>query len=366
MIVGHGGNIAEAAAKAGLKVADITDMSSNTNPLGPMPGMLEHLKMSMDASTNLPEADSRSVIKAFAGLNNLDPACVLAAGGTTQFIYSLPRVFSAGKALILGPTYSDYADACAMNKMPYAWSFPEAEKDFAHDPAGVEEIAGACSLVFVCNPNNPTGGLFSPDALQWLAKKCPDTVFVVDESYLPFVPDASALSVASCCLSNVVVLSSFSKIYKVPGLRIGFAIAQLELGKKLAAFQLPWSVGSLAQKAVLFAADNPKDATAHIEKTVGFVARERKTMEDKARASAGLFPYPGVTPFVLFRLPQGLDSQTVWNTMLKHGVLVRDCANFQGLGSQYVRISLKDSPSNAKALDLLASLAEKSCVKGRA
>lgn len=364
MIVGHGGNIGEAAVKAGLSVADITDMSSNTNPLGPMPGMLKYLKNSMDSATHLPEADSRTVINAFAGMNNLDPACILAAGGTTHFIYFLPRLFSAGNALILGPTYADYADSCIMNQMSCAWAFPDTGEKFSHNPAKVAEIAKDAALVFVCNPNNPTGDLYTPEVLQWLAKKCPDTVFVIDESYLPFTPDASALSMGNNLLPNILVLSSFSKIFKVPGLRIGFAIASKKLKQRLEVFQLPWSVGSLAQRAVLFAAENQGEAQAYLKKTADFVAEERKIIEVRSANSIGLTAYPGATPFVLFQLPEGLDSKNVWLSMLKRGVLIRDCSNFQGLGSQFVRISLKDRPSNAKAIGLLSGMTEKLCLKG--
>ncbi|MBI9074572.1 MAG: pyridoxal phosphate-dependent class II aminotransferase [Desulfatibacillum sp.] len=364
MIIGHGGNMAQAAARAGLDAADITDMSSNTNPLGPMPGMLEHLKNSMDAVTNLPEADSRAVVQAFAGMNGLDSASILAAGGTTQFIYSLPRLFPAGKALILGPTYSDYADACAMNRVPVTWAFPEDGRDFAHDFDMIVKIAGDHDFVFLCNPNNPTGNLYAPDTIQWFAKKCPNTVFVMDESYLPFVAESSALTMAGTSLPNVLVLSSFSKIFKAPGLRIGFAIAPKGLKEKLETFQLPWSVGSLAQEAVLFAANNQDAALAYIEKTAAFVAQERKTMEDTVRGKTGITPYPGVTPFVLFHLPPGLKSQTVWEAMLQQGILVRDCANFQGLGLQFVRVSLKNSQANARAAEMLVTLATDAGMKG--
>ncbi|WP_028313989.1 aminotransferase class I/II-fold pyridoxal phosphate-dependent enzyme [Desulfatibacillum aliphaticivorans] len=357
MIVGHGGNIAEAAAKMGLKPSDIMDMSSNTNPLGPMPGMLDYLKNSMDCSVNLPEADAGSTTQAFADLHGLDAANVLAAGGTTQFIYSLPRIFSSGKALILGPTYSDYADACLMNNMPFARGFSEPGGSFKHDPADIASAAKDSNLVFWCNPNNPTGDLYTPDEIRWTAEKRPETVFVVDESYLPFVRDYADYSLAKAKLDNVIVLSSFSKIFKVPGLRIGFAVAPPRLKEKLASYQLPWSVGSLAQKAVSFAADNYEDALAYVEKTAGYTAREHKIMEGRAASAKGLTAYPGAAPFVLFKLPERSDAQAVWKGMLENRLLIRNCANFQGLGPAYVRISLKDPQSNAKAVNLLASLA---------
>ncbi len=357
MIVGHGGNLAQAAVQAGIDPADITDMSSNTNPLGPMPGMLDHLQTVMDSLTHLPEADSRMAIQSFADLSGWAPDTMLAAGGTTQFIYSLPRLSSGGRALIVGPTYADYADACAMNGLPFSWCFPEKKGAFDHDLNRIARLASDCRLVFLCNPNNPTGNLYDPDSLQWLAAQCPHAVFVFDESYLPFVANAPRLSLADNVPANGVVLRSFSKIYKVPGLRIGFALASPALKAALAKFQLPWSVGSLAQQAIRFAADNRLVAAAHIAETVTFVDRERKRILAALDSAAGLQGYAGVTPFVLFQLPAPLTSAHIWQAMLAQGILVRDCANCRGLGPRFIRISLKDAHANTRAVDLLNRLA---------
>ncbi len=180
MIKGHGGNIAEAARISGRPIDEIVDMSSNTNPLGPMPGMVEHLQARMECITNLPEAGSDNIVQSYADMEGLEPQRVLAAGGTTQFIYSIPRIFSSGRALILGPTYSDYADACFMNKMPFTWIVSDSGKGFIHDLEAVSRISGSYDLVFLCNPNNPTGVLLDPDEICRLANKCPRTIFVVD------------------------------------------------------------------------------------------------------------------------------------------------------------------------------------------
>ncbi len=363
MIIGHGGNIPEAAAKSGLNVEQITDMSSNTNPLGPMPGMVAHLKNAMDVVTGLPEADAHAVVQAFAGLTGLDPSKILAAGGTTQLIYSIPRLFPQGRALILGPTYADYADACAMNGVNFTFAFPDSGRNFAHDLNRIAGIAADYDLVFLCNPNNPTGDAYAPDTLQWLVRKCPATVFVLDESYMPFAPESASLTMAGTRLPNVLVLSSFSKIYKVPGLRIGFAIAPKGLKERMEIFQMPWSVGSLAQEAVLFAAGNKDAALGYIEKTADYVACERKSMEEKIKGAAGITIYPGVTPFVLFRLPPGCRSDRVWEGMLGNGLLVRDCGNFHGLGPRFVRVSLRDRKTNTSAAELLISLSRNTALK---
>ncbi len=105
MIIGHGGNILEAAKKAGCSTHQIIDMSSNTNPLGPLPGLMDHLLENLDSVTNLPEADARTAIGAFARFTGLNEGNILAGNGTTQFIYYIHMAVKPKKAQILGPTY---------------------------------------------------------------------------------------------------------------------------------------------------------------------------------------------------------------------------------------------------------------------
>jgi len=358
MITGHGGDIRKAAETAGIEPEKILDMSANTNPLGPMPGMMEHLGASMNTVTRLPDPDGHTAAEAFSVLNGLDPGRVLAAGGTTQLIYTLPRLFPSGRAMIFGPTYSDYADACEANGLGVLFAYPKNDGDFGHDPDRAADMVKDCDLVFICNPNNPTGDFYAPETIVWFAKTLPRTLFVIDESYLPFMPGYASMTMAKTRLSNVVVLRSFSKIYAVPGLRVGFGVFPGPLKERIAAFQMPWCVGSLAMEAVLFAARNRQAALSHIEKTAAYVARERESMEKRLKKASGIEVYPAKTPFMLLKLPFGIQSRDVWEGMLARGVLVRDCANFRGLGPGYVRVSLKDARANARAADLLTFLVE--------
>jgi len=122
MITGHGGNIYDVARRLGCKPFEIIDMSSNVNPIGPPPGLKEHLKEKLDLITALPEVDAKEISTTFANRYGLDPECVLAGNGTTQFIYTIPQVLGTRKALIIGPTYSDYADACTMHKVEFDYA----------------------------------------------------------------------------------------------------------------------------------------------------------------------------------------------------------------------------------------------------
>ena len=142
MIIGHGGNIYEAARRLGCKPFEIIDMSSNVNPLGPPSGLTEYLKENIDYITALPEVDSKEISSKFANRYGLDPEYVLAGSGTTQFIYTIPQVLGTRKALILGPGYSDYADACIMHNVDFDYTIARESLLFQADIASLKNEMG--------------------------------------------------------------------------------------------------------------------------------------------------------------------------------------------------------------------------------
>ncbi|HAO23079.1 MAG TPA: histidinol phosphate aminotransferase, partial [Desulfobacteraceae bacterium] len=170
MICGHGGNIYELARRLKCQPFDIIDMSSNVNPSGPPPGLTEFLKENISAMIALPEADAGKAVFAFAHRYGIDPKCVLAGNGTTQFIYAIPKAIGTKNALIVAPTYSDYADACAMHDIAYTYYLTQASQNFVPDLTQIQKDMQAADTIFICNPNNPTGVLIPSDQLESLCR----------------------------------------------------------------------------------------------------------------------------------------------------------------------------------------------------
>ncbi len=160
MINGHGGNIYDLAKKTGCLPSEIIDMSSNVNPVGPVPGLMTFLKKNILSITALPEVDSKKAVDAFAVRYDVDPRLVLSANGTTQFIYSMPKALETKKALIFGPTYADYADACIMHDVDFSCITAEEPLNFKPDidrfKRQIKDSGKTADTVFICNPNNPT------------------------------------------------------------------------------------------------------------------------------------------------------------------------------------------------------------------
>jgi threonine-phosphate decarboxylase len=347
MLRGHGGNVMETARRIGCDPAEIIDMSSNINPLGPVPGLLDYLKNRIEVITKLPEVDAATVVAQFATANGLDPQNVLAANGTTQFIYALPAALGIGQAVIVGPTYADYADACRMHHVPYTYLICDASRDFHPDMSQLDSQSAASDLVFVCNPNNPTGTLIPADELAGLCRHHPHTVFVVDESYLPFVPDALRQGLMGLELPNLCVLFSSSKIFKVPGLRIGFVIASSALIAKIRCYLLPWSVNSLAQLAIEYLIRHRDEVGEFVQRTRDFCAAERQRFYDAFNQVSGMRLFPSTTPYILIRLPQNLKAGDLCEHLAAERLLIRNCANFVGLDQSFIRISLKNPEQNS-------------------
>jgi threonine-phosphate decarboxylase len=346
MTFGHGGNIYETARLFNCRPSDIVDMSSNINPLGPPPGLLEFLKENMGKIVRLPEIDNSETINYFAGYLGINPARVLAGNGTTQFIYSIPRILDSKNALIIGPTYSDYQDSLKRNRIPATILSSLEPNGFQPDLERVSNCLDQFDTVYLCNPNNPTGVLIDYDELYQLCRSHPQVTFIIDESYLPFVINAEKVSMLNAQLPNVIVLLSISKIFGIPGLRIGFLIAGHDRINQFKSYLLPWSINSLAQEAVRYLADHKNLIDSFVQKARIYCEKQRHKFHDMFDTPGEIKLYPAKTPFILIKLPPTLAAREVRQHLAEELILIRNCDNFRGLSDRYIRISLKTPEAN--------------------
>ncbi|MBX6423876.1 histidinol-phosphate transaminase [Thermosulfurimonas sp. F29] len=351
MIRGHGGEIYHLARELGLAPEDILDFSSNVSPLPPPEGLYRVLSEHLREIEHLPEVDSFALRRALSERFGPPPEAFFPSSGTTEWIFALPEALGARRILILTPTYADYEDAARRaGKVPLFFPARE-EEDFRPPLQELEAAASPGDLVFLCNPNNPTGAFLERESLLTLIRKHGETFFVVDESYLPFAAeDRESLLTASPFPENLVVLFSFSKIYRVPGLRLGFAAAGAALRKKLASRELPWAVNRLAQVAGEYLLRQK----FHEERVRRFVSEERRHLAERL-SGLGLRTFPSRANFLLVKLPPGTSAPLLRDRLLRqHHLLVRSCHNFRGLSEEYLRIALRTPEENERLLHGLA------------
>lgn len=356
MIKGHGGNIYELAQQLGCAPAEIHDMSSNVNPLGPPEGLVSHLIEHISAINALPEVDAGRAIGSFSNRYGIDPDLVLAANGTTQFIYTIPQAIETKKALIMGPTYADYADACVMHGVDHSFIIAEDSRAFSADLGRLEQDLEGVDTVFICNPNNPTGALIPLPQIEALCHAHPDTRFIIDESYLPFVVDGERHSIIHQKLSNVIVLNSMSKIFRIPGLRVGFLIAPRPIIEKFQRYALPWAANSLAQIAVVYLMENRSEIDAFVQGTRAFLEEEKQRFLQTFQDVPGVQVFPSTTSFVLLKLFDGHRAETVCAYLAENRILIRNCSNFQGLSDRFVRVAFKTREVNTMLEEKLLAL----------
>ncbi len=347
MLRGHGGEIYHLAKELGVSPEEISDHSSNVSPLPPPKGLYSLLRAHLSEIEYLPEVDSFSFRKALAQRFSLSEDCFLPSSGTTEWIFALPRVFSPRKALILGPTYGDYADALHQMRVPFEYFLTSSENGFRWAPEDLEGHLSGVEMVFICNPNNPTGVYLLPESLLSLVKAYPRTIFVVDESYVDFHPEGQSL-LEFDLPSNLVVLYSFSKIYRLPGLRLGLCAAGEPLAVRLWQVQLPWAVNRLAQVAGSWLLEQ-RD---HVQAVKEFVLRERARLLPELEKLPGVRLFPGEIHFFLLRLDR--PAQEIWEKLLRdYLILVREASNFTGLGPHFLRMALRSETENNRLLQAL-------------
>nr|WP_320190543.1 threonine-phosphate decarboxylase [uncultured Desulfobacter sp.] len=346
MIHGHGGNKQQLADRIGCAPEDIIDMSANLNPLGPPKRVHDFIRKNIHVIHALPEPDAAGMSKGFADYQGIDPDCVISGNGTTFFIYALPLALGVKKALILGPTYADYEDACAAHHVSTHHCLTVAENNFVPDLDQLSAKAEQADLVFICNPNNPTGTLIDKQDLETLIHRHPGACFMVDESYLPFVPEAEKYSlVTQTHLPNLVVLSSMSKIFRIPGLRTGFLTGTKALIQKIMVHYQPWSVNALAQAMIKEIYNHPEDILPFYRQTREFVAKERRNFVNALAGIQGIRIFDAPVFFVLAQLDR-ISAAQLCRRVGDDGFLIRDCSNFKGLSDRCVRFSLKTNDIN--------------------
>jgi threonine-phosphate decarboxylase len=360
VITGHGGNIYELAKNNNCKPEEIIDMSSNLNPLGTPPGLLEYLKQNISAIKALPDAGATFLIKKFENFHDLKQGQVLAGHGTTEFIYSITKALQIKNALILGPTYSDYKDSCMQNNCHFTFLMAEDSNDFIHNPDQISDNSKNKDMVFICNPNNPTGTLISSQILHRICESHPDTIFVIDESYLPFIPKDDTFSMIHTKLKNVIVLNSMSKIFSIPGLRTGFLKASPEIINQCQKYQLPWNVNSLAQIAADYILTKKQEMAVFIQETRNFIKTEKMQFISRFQGVSALSCLPSQVPYILIRLNTELTAATFCNNLSKENILIRNCSNFDGLSDKYIRVALKNSSVNQVLADKLLQVIKNS------
>ena len=336
----HGGLDLTELRRLGLHPGGVLDFSANINPYEPSPAVRQALAaVSLEQYPDRECAELRHVLAIWLGINQKR---ILAGNGCSELIALAALAFArpGDCVLVLGPAFGEYARAARiMGARLTTWQARETT-GFAFEPTRIAESLASLRprLIFLCNPNNPTGAILAPGIIADWAQQHRQTLFVIDEAYLPFAAGLdSAITFAS---GNVLVLRSMTKDFGLAGLRLGFAVGDERLIEMLGLVQPPWSVNAMAQAAGIAALGD----LTHRQRFLERIAHDSEELA-AGLARLGLAPLRSATHFFLVRVG---DATAFRAALLRRGILVRDCTSF-GL-PEYIRIAARRPEENDRLL----------------
>ncbi|MCK4458426.1 MAG: histidinol-phosphate aminotransferase family protein [Methanosarcinales archaeon] len=352
----HGGRIAESGREG------VLDFSANLNPRGipEVETAAKSAEMLDEEIKRYPDNRYLRLRGAFAGFvekyrysgspkhtQKITAKNIIPTNGSSELIrlFAETVVRSGDRVIIPSPTFGEYAFQCQLFGATVQYC----------DYSQILELTSAelsdASAVFLCNPNNPTGGLVSQSEVMRLADRCSDheTFLFVDEAFIELADPTQSIAHTVLDSDFVLVLRSLTKVFAVPGLRIGFGIASRELAELLNRVRLVWNVGAPAEVIGMRLMDACMKSD-YLEKSIDLIRKEREYLT-KGLIDRGFVPLKSDVNFILVDITNtGMDSQELTQRLLEHGILIRDCATFKNLSTEYVRVAVRTRQENRMLL----------------
>lgn len=344
----HGGDWAGYRAEFGC---DALDFSANVSPLGLPAGVAAAITNALPTADRYPDPLCRELRAALAGAEGVPADWILCGNGAADLIFRLALAVRPRRALLPAPTFAEYEAAlqtvgCAVQRV-----FLREENEFAVTEEFTDAVTPETDIVFLCQPNNPTGQVTPPALVERLVRRCAEcgAVLVVDECFLDFLPDRDALTAKQLLRDapQLIILKAFTKLYAMAGVRLGYALCgDAALLEKMRGAGQPWAVSSLAQAAGLAALQE----TAYAGAVRALIAEQRPRMAAGLRA-LGLRVMDGQANYLLFRATPDFGEK-----LRRRGAVVRSCANYPGLDAAWYRTAVRTAEENTRLLQIMGEI----------
>ena len=344
----HGGDWAGYRAEFGC---DALDFSANVSPLGLPAGVAAAITNALPTADRYPDPLCRELRAALAGAEGVPADWILCGNGAADLIFRLALAVRPRRALLPAPTFAEYEAAlqtvgCAVQRV-----FLREENEFAVTEEFIDAVTPETDIVFLCQPNNPTGQVTPPALVERLVRRCAEcgAVLVVDECFLDFLPDRDAWTAKQLLRDTpqLIILKAFTKLYAMAGVRLGYALCgDATLLEKMRGAGQPWAVSSLAQAAGLAALQE----TAYAGAVRALIAEQRPRMAAGLRA-LGLRVMDGQANYLLFRATPDFGEK-----LRRRGAVVRSCANYPGLDAAWYRTAVRTAEENTRLLQIMGEI----------
>ena len=322
------------------------DFSANLNPLGMPKSVADALKSSVDEWEKYPDHYCRKLTEKIAEHENFSAENIVCGNGAADLIYRIIQTFKPKKSVICAPSFSEYKKALTEFGSKINIYYLSENSGFILDGKILEMLTESVDMLILCLPNNPTGITIDSEILEVICKKCleKNIIFLCDECFMDFVKNSENLSAKNFINKNIIILKAFTKIYAMAGLRLGYALfGSSEYAEKVRKTGQFWSVSTPAQIAGITALDEKN----YIQKTIEIIEKERDFLYNEL-LNLNFKVYCSEANFILFKCNFPLDV-----LLLKHKILIRNCANFDGLGENFFRIAVRSHEENMVLIEAL-------------
>lgn len=329
------------------------DFSTNISFPGIPRQVKEALHQGIEECEHYPDVRMQALRESIAGFEGVTPEQVICGNGAAELIFQLAAAVRPQKALLLAPGFQEYEQALSFFGCQICFYDLKEENGFLPGEDLIGQIDTSVEMLFLCNPNNPTGLLFDAGWMGRVIKRCGDTgtILVADECFQDFVEDRDRMSMKKYMpdYSNLFILKAFTKIFAMPGLRLGYGICgDRKLLEQMRAGSQPWNVSVLAQKAGCAAA-GLQDYIEEMKKCL----RQEKSYLMSELQNLNFKTYGSAANFIFFRGPENLG-----NELLGRGFLIRDCSNYRGLEKGYYRIVVRSRSDNEALIHAMRECTE--------
>ena len=342
----HGGNRVAMARSLGCSAAGLLDASASLVPWTAMPWRLPR-----SAWRDYPDRDQQRLRRSIAALHGVDEQAVLPGNGAAElFTWAARDASTLGSSVVQAPGFADYRRALhcwsapvCQQRLPLSWGdvFPQAFPDPAE-----------AAVLWICNPHNPTGQLWSRASLEPLLERY--RLVICDEAFLPLVPKGEQQSLIPLVQHhpNLVVIRSLTKLYGIAGLRLGYAVADSRRLQRWGEWRDPWPVNGVALAVGERLLASPRRYRRWCERVQRWTAVEGAWMQRQLAALPGITPMPSAVNYLLIRANRSLVPLREALEQ-RHRILLRDCRSFEGLGETWLRIGLQSRRNNRRIVQAL-------------
>lgn len=336
----HGGDI--------YRHGDVMDFSANVNPLGTPKSVREAVRQSADHVEHYPDVQCQKLKEALSAYEQVPESWLICGNGAADLIFALALAVKPKRALLLAPTFAEYEQALSSVDCETDYVYLREQEGFRVTDRILSQITSSLDMVFLCNPNNPTGELIQRELLIKLLESCRKNhvLAAVDECFLDFVPNGTDYELSGLLgeYPNLFLLKAFTKRYAMAGIRLGYGMcSDAGVLEKMEEVTQPWRVSAPAQAAGTAALLE----TAYVEASVRFV-EEQKSLLRNALTGAGFQVYGSRANYLFFKGPENF-----YDICLREGILIRDCSNYRGLSSGWFRIAVRTREENEQLIQML-------------